>query len=124
VSFVAAFDRGDLARLDALFAPGTSFEWYSSNAPGLRVSEAARNRDSLRAYFRRRHLVHDRLRLVSFVFTGNSSGYGNAAFTMRRAASDYRRGDWFRLSGKAAARCSGKASVQFIVLSLGGPGSA
>jgi hypothetical protein len=66
------------------------------------------------------------MRLVSFTFTGNSHGFGNFVFRMKRSAADYRRGAWLRLIGKGAAVCSHQASekaVQFIVVSLGGPGS-
>jgi hypothetical protein len=125
-SFVGAFNRGSGQELDSLFATPPLFQWYSSNVPGLRSSTAAKNRGSLIAYFRARHRKHDRLRLVSFTFTGNSHGFGNFVFRMKRSAADYRQGEWFRLIGKGAAACSGPSSeqlVQFIVVSVGGPDS-
>ncbi len=45
---------------------------------------------------------------------------------MKRAAADYRKGAWFGLIGKGSVICSDQPadqSVQFIVISLGGPGS-
>jgi hypothetical protein len=129
-SFVGAFNSGDDARLDALFAQRPLFRWYSSGPPGLRRLAAAKNRATLIAYFRTRHLQRDRLRVVSFRFNGNTPGYGdapgygNVAFTMKRSAADHRRGSWFGVVGKGAAVCSDDASeqrVQFIVMSLGGP---
>jgi hypothetical protein len=59
-SFVAAFNRGDFARLDALFAQPPLFHWYSSNPPGLRRTAAAADRSTLIAYFRTRHRKRDR----------------------------------------------------------------
>jgi hypothetical protein len=126
-SFVSAYNRGDSVRLDALFANPPAFRWYSSNAPGLRRTAAAKNRGSLAAYFRSRHREGDRLRLVGLTFTGNDAGgHGNFVFRLKRAASDYRRGSPFGLIGKGAAVCSENPSaepVQFVVVSLGGPGS-
>jgi hypothetical protein len=124
-SFVAAFNRNEDEKLGALFAQLPLFQWYSSNVPGLRTTAAARDRDGLIAYFRSRHVKRDRLRLVSFTFTGDSPGYGNFVFKMKRSAADYRRGAWFGLTGKGAAVCSAQSvqPVQFIVVSLGGPGS-
>lgn len=94
--------------------------------PGLRRTAAAKNRGSLIAYFRARHLKRDRLRLVSFTFTGNSAGFGNFWFKLRRSAADYHQRAWFGLIGKGAAVCVNGVSeqqVQFIVVSIGGPGS-
>jgi hypothetical protein len=90
------------------------------------MTAAARNRVSLIAYFRARHLERDRLRLVGFTFTGNWNGYGNFIFRMRRSAADYHRGAWFGLIAKGAALCSRQPSrqpVQLIVMSVGGPNS-
>jgi hypothetical protein len=125
-SFVTAFNRGDAEQLDVLFTQPPQFQWYSSNAPGLRRAQAAKNRAGLLAYFRARHLERDRLRLASFTFTGNSPGYGNFVFRMKRSAADYRKGAWFGSIGKGSAVCSdlpGDQPVRFIVVSLGGPGS-
>jgi hypothetical protein len=130
-SFVADFNGGNFGHLDALFAQRPAFGWYSSNPPGLRNAAAAKNRGSLIAYFRARHAKRDRLQLVSFKFTGNAQGHGNFTFAMKRSAADYRKGAWFSLVGKGAVVCSKSRSpyveelpVRFIVLSLGGPGSA
>jgi hypothetical protein len=125
-SFVSAFNRGDAQQLDSLFAQPPLFQWYSSNVPGLRNMPAAQDRNTLITYFRARHVKRDRMRLVSFSFTGNSHGAGNFIFKMKRAAGDYRNGAWFGLIGKGAAVCSDEATeqpVRFVVLSLGGPGS-
>jgi len=125
-SFIVAFNRGSYAKLDTLFARPPLFQWYASNAPGLRRTATAHDRNSLIAYFRARHLRRDRLRLVRFTFNGNAGGNGNFVFKLKRSASDYRRGAWFGLIGKAASVCSDDAfqqPVQLIVVSLGGPNS-
>ena len=122
-SFVGAFNRGDLARLDELFATQPDFQWYSTGAPGLRTRAAASTRATLVGYFARRYRAGDRLRLVSFDYNGDSGPYSNFALTLRRSASDYRGGAWFRLVGKGAISCR-KQPGKLIVVSLGGPDSA
>jgi hypothetical protein len=122
VSFIAAFDAGDLARLDALFAGSSWFRWYSSSAPGARFDPQARMRGTLIAYFRARHAQRDRFRLVSFTFNGNTLGYANLVWKMRRSAGDFRAGAWFTVEAKGAALCQG-ASTRFVVMSVGGPES-
>jgi hypothetical protein len=120
-AFVSAYNRGDLRRLDRLFSR-TRFRWYSANAPGARLRAAAFNRGTLVAYFRRRHSLGDRLRLVHHRFNGFSRGNEMAHFEWRarRRADDFRDGRWFDLTAKGALDCS-KSPVSFAVLSLGGP---
>jgi hypothetical protein len=119
-SFVAAYDAGDYRRLDGLFAGPSWFHWYSSNGPGKRTDPEAQKRETLIGYFRARHAQRDRFRLVSFTFNGNSVGYGNFIFTMKRSAADFRDGAWFTVEGKGATLCEGR-SVKLTVLSVGGP---
>src|SRR4051812_29074308 len=54
--FVAAFNRGEPQKLQRLFARGNEgFQWYAVNAvPGLRTSDAAKNRATLLPYFAER----------------------------------------------------------------------
>ena len=117
-AFVEAFNGGDLARLDRLFAAWPLFEWYSSNKPGRRVGDAAGTRETLVAYFAARHRIGDQLRLVRFDYNGVTGEYGNFGVTFRRSAADYRTGAWFELAAKGAIACEGG---KLIVLSLGGP---
>ena len=119
-TFVAAFNRGDLARLEGLFATVSEFQWYSSGAPGSRVRAAASTRATLRAYFARRHRAGDRFRLVRFDYNGDSGPYSNFGLTLQRSASDFRRGAWFSLVGKGAISCQSQPG-KLIVVSLGGP---
>jgi hypothetical protein len=120
-AFVGAYNRGDLRSLDRLFSR-TRFRWYSANAPGARLRAAAFNRETLVAYFRRRHSRGDRLRLVDSRFNGYSRGSELAHFDLRarRRADDFRGGRWFDLTAKGALDCA-KPPVAFAVLSLGGP---
>lgn len=120
VSYIAAFNHGDYESLDAQFAPPADFEWYSSGRPGQRLGSKSHDRDTLLGYFRARHRAGDRLGLVSFGFNGDSGRYGNFELELRRSATNFRDGEWFRLIGKGALICSAD-STQFIVMTLGGP---
>ena len=122
VSFAAAFNAADYRRLDTLFAGRRWFHWYSSSDPGRRTDPQARRRDTLLTYFRSRHARRDRIRLVSFTFNGNTLGYGNFVWRLRRSAGDFRGGAWFTADAKGAALCDG-TSTTFVVLSIGGPAS-
>jgi hypothetical protein len=120
-SFVRAFDSGDSARLNMLFAGPGSFVWYSSSPPGRRFSPRAERRDTLVDYFRSRHAAHDRIRVVSFQFNGNLPGYGNFQYRLRRSAADFRGGASFVITGKGAAICN-HTQARFIVMSVGAAG--
>jgi hypothetical protein len=120
--FVQAFNAGEFHRLNALFAGPSWFRWYSSGAPGERYDPKAQKRSTLIGYFRARHRQSDRLRIVSFQFNGNTTGYGNFEWKMRRSAADLHNGAWFRTDAKGAVLCRTR-SVHFIAMSVGGPGS-
>jgi hypothetical protein len=121
-TFAAAFSPGDLQRLDALFARGDRFAWFSSGSPGPRFSPDAGKRETLLRYFAARHVEHDRIRLVSYRFNGYEQQrvIGHFELTFARRADDYRDGEEFRSVGKGAVDCS-TSPVRFMVLSLGGP---
>ena len=117
-TFVAAFNGGDLAKLDSLFAASPAFRWYSSNAPGERTGNAAFTRSTLRGYFGRRHQVRDFLQVRSFRFNSHARGLAHFSFGLRRSALDHLSGRAFDLVGKGPLSC---ADGRFVVLSLGGP---
>lgn len=121
-SFADAFTRGDVSRLDALFAREDRFAWFSSGAPGERFTPEAQKRETLGAYFAARHRQHDRIRLVSYRFNGYEKlrVIGHFELTFARRADHYRQGEEFRSVGKGAVDCSA-SPVRFMVLSLGGP---
>lgn len=117
--FVVAYNVGDTATLDALFAREPDFAWYSSGLPGSRLHAAAFKRATLMAYFRARHASGDRLRLVSFRFNSVSGGLGHFSFVLNRRARDYRFGRWFKVVGKGALSCT-LVPKAFVVVSVGG----
>ncbi len=120
--FLAAFNSGDLRKLDSLFARQPAFAWYSSNAPGSRLNRAAERRGNLVAYFRSRHLEQDRLRSVEIDVNTAAPHRTGLSLKLRRRAADYGGGRWFLVAGKAALAChDGRA--RFLVVSLGAPGS-
>jgi hypothetical protein len=87
--FISSFNIGDTAELDRLFSRNL-FEWYSTDAPGVRVNQAAKDRAGLMAYFSERHHEHEQLNLESFQFIGVSAGglgtLGNFEFELTRTA--------------------------------------
>jgi hypothetical protein len=119
LSFISAFNRGDYENLDGQFAQAPDFRWYSSPGPGRRLIKS-RDRDHLADYFRSRHLMRDRLGLISFQFNGDSGQYGNFGLELRRSAAGFRNGAWFRLNAKGSLICA-EQSTQFIVMTLGKP---
>lgn len=101
--FIEAFDRGDVAQLDQLFArDGEGFHWYSTDAPGQRLNAEASNRDSLMAYFAARHLQHERLALNSLDITYTNDMEAGFWFRVTRSADD----------GLPATAYNGKGGVQ------------
>jgi hypothetical protein len=122
VSFVRAFNAGDYRRLNKLFAGPSWFRWYSSSTPGTRLDPLAEQRSTLIGYFTDRHAQHDRMKVGSFRFTGNSNGFGNFTWKMSRSAADFRSGAWFVAEAKGATLCQG-SSAQFVVMSIGAPAS-
>jgi hypothetical protein len=114
-SFTAALNRGDLDALDELFAEKPDFQWYSTDG---RIGAAAKRRDTLIAYFRRRHARGERLRLASSRFTGNSPHYGNFEMLMGRRVPSVAGGDWLPVPGKGAAICH-EGETRLIVMSFG-----
>lgn len=119
-SFVTAFNQGDFARLDSLFADEPAFQWFSSQHPGRRLGAEAKRRDTLIPYLRRRHARDEEFRLRAFNFSGNSARWSNFWFEALRSADGFGDGDWRRVVGKGAAICD-QGSPQLIVLSLGRP---
>jgi hypothetical protein len=112
-SFINAFNRGDVQRLDALFARGTWWRWYSvGNAPGRRIQTAADNRDTLVKYFRARHRQHERLTLRSFRPSGHALGFQNFEYEVLRRADDMKSPKPKLYVGTGAVSCwTGKIAV-------------
>jgi hypothetical protein len=102
-AFIAAFNSGASARLDRIFAPVSSFKWYSTDAPGLRLGPAAYSRSTLIPYFAERHRARERLTLTSWTGGGNSNGYAHFQFELVRKARDLAPTPY---QGKGALICS------------------
>lgn len=104
--FVAAFNQGDSAALDEVFAEASRFRWHSTTSPGARLRAAAANRNSLVPYLSGRHAAGERFRLRSFRLNGNGNDgvrvYGNFVYTLTRTTPE--RGS-ARFGGKGAALC-------------------
>ena len=106
-TFVGAFNRGDLAAVDDLFArEGEGWVWYFANdRAGRRLGSAAARRDTLRGYFADRIRRHETFRLLRF----EEGGDGNFTFLLRRRADDLRA---VERVGKGWVSCStGKLGV-------------
>jgi hypothetical protein len=118
--FVDAFNAGDTAALDQLFAREPEFEWYSTGGPGERLDPIARDRPSLMPYFAVRHAGGERLALRSFTFNGNttfrSRRHGNFVYTLVRSADDLQPTDY---RGKGAALCYRNREDELFVWSMG-----
>jgi hypothetical protein len=111
--FISAFNRGDMSRLDAVFARGMWWRWYSvGTAPGRRVGSPAYDRKNLIKYFRARHRKHERLELRFFRFNGLSAGYGHFEYEVLRRADDMTAPRPRIYHGKGAVSCwAGKLAV-------------
>jgi ketosteroid isomerase-like protein len=111
--FITAFNRGDVRRLDAVFARGMWWRWYSvGTAPGKRIQRTAYNRTTLIKYFRARHKQHERLRLLSFQYNGRSDGYVHFQYELLRSADDMRAPLPRTYVGKGAISCwAGRIAV-------------
>lgn len=103
--FVAAYNSGDIARLDSMFAQPPIFQWFSASRAGERFDPEAQNRDTLASYFTERHAVGERMRLKTFRFNGGDD-FGNFEVRLGRSAPDYQNGRWFRTAAKGAVYCT------------------
>jgi hypothetical protein len=110
--FVDVFNRGDLQRLDRIFARAPDFQWYSTQAPGERFNESAKNRSSLIPYFAERHALGERLKVRSFRWNGG----GNFEYGLVRSAHDL---EPTRYYGKGAAHCYANLPDTIFVWSMG-----
>jgi hypothetical protein len=99
--FIDAFNRGDLVQLDNLVSDQL-FSWYSTDAPGQRINEEAKDRGTLIAYFAARHQQHERLALNSLDVTFTNDRAGGFVFMLTRSADD----------GLPPTRYGGKGEVQ------------
>lgn len=114
-SFVDSFNSGDALQLDRLFAAPGLFQWYSTDAPGERINDEAKDRISLMAYFAKRHNHHERLELRSFHFIGNQGILGGFEFELIRSADDGLASTPY--GGKGAFNCE-QSPIKLVVWSM------
>ena len=100
--FIDTFNSGDTTQLDLIWSK-SSFEWYSTDAPGKRINAEAYDRSNLMGYFAQRHAQHETLVLQSFRFNGNSAALAGFEFTLIRRADGLNRTPYV---GKGAIYCS------------------
>lgn len=86
--FILAFNAGDQGALQPLFTRGDGWTWYATDGPEERFNRAADDRESLGAYFARRHKHKEAMRLSSFKFNGINGSFGEFEFTLNRQADD------------------------------------
>lgn len=99
--FIDAFNRGDLTELDRLFAT-SNFSWYSTDSPGQRFDQAAKDRSTLIPYFAARHRAHERLELISVNVSYALPGDAGFWFVLTRSADDLQP---TRYNGKGGIQC-------------------
>jgi hypothetical protein len=110
--FVDAFNKGDRRKLDRLFAREPEFGWYSTQAPGERFNNDAKNRFSLIPYFAERHAMGERFKVRSFQKnTGSNFEYG-----LLRSADDMQPTRYY---GKGATHCYPNQPDTIFVWSMG-----
>jgi hypothetical protein len=88
---VAAFNSGNVAKLDRLVAREPAFQWFADAGPRRqsRLGPRAEDRSTLRAWAKARHRKHDRITLVGFG-EPNAQGGVRLNLDLRRHADDYR----------------------------------
>jgi hypothetical protein len=106
--FTHALASGDTVALDAIFTGPELFQWYSSDAPGERIDQQARDRSTLMRYLTQRQRVHERMEVTSFRFNGNAASFGNFEARLTRQADDLPPTPY---QAKGAATCSGRTAT-------------
>ncbi|MGH2747165.1 MAG: hypothetical protein ACRDKB_04505 [Actinomycetota bacterium] len=100
-SFIRAYNRGNLERLERMWAQEPDFQWYVVDDE--RESRDAENRHTLGTYFNARHQLNDRIRLrrirVSPTSEDGSFGFG---FKLFRTTDDSRKRAEGLFHGKGA----------------------
>ncbi|HWN22461.1 MAG TPA: hypothetical protein VNP93_10845 [Gaiellaceae bacterium] len=118
VAFVAAFNSGSKAQLDALWAQ-VGFRWYSVTR-SKKEHYVSYSRANVLRYFAARHKRAETLALKSFRFNGAGGDYRHFQYTLTRRANDIARGAREAYIGKGAAVCLNGRS-RLAVWSMGRP---
>ena len=118
VAFIAAFNSGSKAQLDALWTQ-IGFRWYSvTRSP--KEHYVSYSRPNVLRYFAARHKRAETLVLKSFRFNGAGGDYRHFQYTLTRRANDIARGARETYIGKGSAVCL-NARSRLAVWSMGRP---
>jgi hypothetical protein len=99
-NFLAAFNRGDLRRIDRLVAPRRLFRHYTISAgPGERVGADARSRSTLIEYLAARRGHSEQFLLTWFAVSRRLPGSASFRFDLVRSADDFAPERLYRGSG-------------------------
>jgi len=108
--FLAAFNRGDLRRVDRLVAPKRQFRHFTvSGAPGERVGQDARTRSTLIEYLAERRGRSERLLLTWFAVSRRVPASATFRFDVVRSADDFAPERLYRGSGTIS--CAGRSRL-------------
>jgi hypothetical protein len=118
VAFIAAFNSGSKAKLDALWTE-VGFRWYSVTRSS-KEHYVSYSRANVLRYFAARHRRAETLVLKSFRFNGAGGDLRHFQYTLTRRANDIARGARETYVGKGAAVCL-NASSKLAVWSMGRP---
>ena len=111
--FVAAFNGGDQAKLERLFASkATLTPWLYSVNRGSNVEFTSDNLGDSMRYFAERHKKNDQVELISVEVrpssaTSDGAAYVDVTYSMNRRAADLQAesGPWHRTEGKSVMDC-------------------
>ena len=110
--FVRSFNRGESDKLDAIWADGSAFRWYSATQSSPRkIHHVVDDRSELIRYFAARRDQRELLALKAFKQRRTEDGrVGVELLVVWRRALDLDRNRARRYHGKAAVVCRGDAS--------------
>lgn len=101
-AFIRAYNKGDIEKLDWMWAGEPDFEWYSVS-PGERERADAYDRETLIPYFEERHRLADRLRLKALrVGPEDDRGFFGISYRLHRES--HQRDGSGHFHGKASAK--------------------
>lgn len=103
--FIEAYNRGDVAYLDQIWAQEPRFFWYFVDTDLLRRGPLSQDRASLGLYFTERSAHADQLRLRDLSIAWERGWHGAWDITFKLVRTSDEAGAVGRYHGKAAATC-------------------
>ena len=124
--FVAAFNAGNRAQLEAVFAPDPRFRWFSISEQATETGGGsvfvAFSRPVLLRHLARRQAQNERLVLRNLELAAAGGSERGFVFHLTRRADDLRRGEPVLYSGKGAVDCTSETRT-ILVWSMGTGGA-